>query len=75
MDNGIMVIGKTLILIGVMAIALGVIFMFGSKIPWIGKLPGDIYVQKGGFSLFFPLTTSIVISLVISIVLVLIKKI
>ena len=70
-----MVIGKTLILIGVMAIALGVIFMFGSKIPWIGKLPGDIYVQKGGFSLFFPLTTSIVISLVISIVLVLIKKI
>jgi len=74
MGNGMM-IGKTLILVGVAAIVLGVVFMFGGKVPWIGKLPGDIYVQKGDFSLYFPLTTSIIISLIISFIIVLIKKI
>lgn len=61
--------GKTLIILGIVIIGLGVLFMFGGRIPWLGQLPGDIYVQRGRFSFYFPITTCIVISAIISLVL------
>ncbi len=67
MDSSI--IGKALILVGVFTLLLGVFLAFGSRIPWLGRLPGDIHVEREGFSLHFPLMTCILLSLLISAVL------
>ena len=61
--------GRTLIILGIVIIALGALFSFGGKIPWLGHLPGDIYIQRGRFNFYFPITTCIVISILISLVL------
>jgi formate hydrogenlyase subunit 3/multisubunit Na+/H+ antiporter MnhD subunit len=62
-------LGKTLIILGIAIVVLGVLFTFGGRIPWLGNLPGDIHIQRGRFSFYFPITTCIVISAVISLVL------
>ena len=62
-------LGKTLIVLGIAILVLGVLFTFGGRIPWLGNLPGDIHIQRGGSSFYFPITTCIVISAVISLVL------
>jgi hypothetical protein len=67
-------LGRTLILFGVLLIVLGVLFSFGSKIPWLGRLPGDIYIHRGGFTFYFPLTTCILLSLIITLVLYLFRR-
>jgi hypothetical protein len=66
--------GRILIILGIAIIALGVLFTFGGRIPWLGHLPGDIYVQRGRFGFYFPITTCIVISILISLVLYLFKR-
>ncbi len=66
-------IGKVLMLLGVVVIVAGGIFMLGAKVPWLGRLPGDIYVQKKNFSFFFPITTSILISIIISLILIFLR--
>jgi len=64
-----MPIGKALILLGILLVVVGLIFSFGPKIPWLGHLPGDIYIQRGRFSFYFPLATCLLISLVVTLVL------
>ncbi|HNV23987.1 MAG TPA: DUF2905 domain-containing protein [Candidatus Omnitrophota bacterium] len=64
-----MELGKTLITIGVICIFLGVILVLCGKITWLGKLPGDIFIKKENFSFYFPLTTCLVISAIISAIL------
>lgn len=59
-------LGKSLILFGVVLVAVGAFLAFGSKIPFLGKLPGDILVQRKNFTFYFPLATSIIISVVLS---------
>ena len=59
-------LGKLLILIGVFIILMGVFLVLGEKIPGIGKLPGDIIVTKKNFTFTFPITTSILISILLS---------
>jgi uncharacterized protein HemY len=66
--------GKTLILLGVILVIVGLFFSFGGRVPWLGHLPGDIYVQRERYSFYFPLTTCIVISVIISIVLYLLRR-
>ena len=66
--------GRTLIILGIVIIALGTLLTFGGKIPWLGQLPGDIYIQRGRFNLYFPITTCIVISILISLVLYLFRR-
>jgi hypothetical protein len=66
--------GKSLIIIGILLVALGLLFSVGSKIPWLGRLPGDIYIQRGNFTFYFPLATSIVVSLIITLVLYLFRR-
>ena len=56
-------LGKTLVLIGLAVAGLGVLMMLG--LP-LGRLPGDIYVRRGSFSFYFPLTTSIVLSIILT---------
>ncbi len=65
-------IGKTLIVLGVVFVFLGIISM--GKIPFLGKLPGDIFIQKKSFSFYFPVTTSILISIIISFLVYFFKK-
>ncbi|MHC4267599.1 MAG: DUF2905 domain-containing protein [Planctomycetota bacterium] len=66
--------GKILILIGLLLALLGFIFIVGNKIPFIGKLPGDIALERKNYSFYFPVTTCIIISIVLSFVLWLFSK-
>ncbi|MFA5059841.1 MAG: DUF2905 domain-containing protein [Candidatus Omnitrophota bacterium] len=59
--------GKAFILVGAGLILLGIFLCFSGKIPWIGKLPGDIIIKKENFTFYFPLATSILISIVLSV--------
>jgi len=59
-------VGKILIILGVVIVAIGVLLVLGIKIPWLGKLPGDIFVKKGNFTFYFPIVTCIVLSIIIS---------
>jgi hypothetical protein len=60
---------KTLITIGILLVVLGLIFSVAGKIPWLGNLPGDITIQRGRFTFYFPLATCILVSVVITLVL------
>lgn len=66
--------GKTLIFLGLVLLVLGVIFSFAGKIPWLGHLPGDISIERDRFSFYFPITTCIVISAIISLVVYLFRR-
>ena len=59
-------IAKTVIVAGIILIAVGLLLMAAGKLPFIGRLPGDIVVQKKNFTFYFPLTTSILASIVLS---------
>ncbi len=61
-------IGKILIFTGFVFILVGFLFLFWQKLPFIGKLPGDIYIKKDNFVFYFPLGTSILISIILSII-------
>ena len=71
---GFSALGKLLILLGVFIILVGVLLMAGDKIPWIGKLPGDIILKKEKFTFYFPLTTSILISIILTLLFALFRK-
>ena len=66
--------GKILIVIGIITVLIGLLFMFGSKIPFVGRLPGDIAIQKKNFGFYFPITTCIIISIIISFIMWLLGK-
>jgi len=67
-------IGKVLILSGIIIIVLGALLLFGDKMPFIGKLPGDILLKGKNFTLYFPIVTSIILSLLISLILYFFRK-
>jgi hypothetical protein len=67
-------IGKLLIFAGIFILVLGIVFIFGDKIPYIGRLPGDIIIKKKNFTFYFPIVTSIILSIIISFILFLLKK-
>jgi membrane protein implicated in regulation of membrane protease activity len=62
-------LGKLLILVGGILIIIGAVMVLAGKIPWLGRLPGDIYIERPNFTFFFPLTTSILVSVILSLVL------
>lgn len=63
-------LGKAIVGIGVILVFIGLfLWFFGDKLSWFGRLPGDIRIERPGFSCFFPITTMIILSLVLSIVL------
>jgi uncharacterized protein HemY len=67
-------LGKTLIYLGIFLIVVGLIFSFSGKLPWLGHLPGDIYIQRERFTFYFPLTTCLLISIIITLVLYLFRR-
>jgi hypothetical protein len=66
MADGIQHIGKFLILLGLLISAIGGLLLLSGKVPWIGRLPGDILIQKKNFTFYFPLATSILLSLILT---------
>jgi hypothetical protein len=67
-------IGKSLISFGIIIIIIGLVFYFSDKIPFkLGRLPGDILIKKEGFTFYFPLTTTILISAILNIIFLIIK--
>jgi len=62
-------LGRVLVIAGVIAVLAGVVLMFGPRIPWLGRLPGDIVVQRGPLTLYAPLMTSLVLSVVVTLLL------
>lgn len=67
-------LGKLLVLFGILLVVLGVIFSVGPKIPWLGHLPGDIYIERERFTFYFPLTTCLLLSLILTLVLYLFRR-
>ena len=67
-------LGKALIIVGLVIAAIGVMLTLVGRIPWLGRLPGDIYIKRENFTFYFPLATSILISLVLSLILWLLRK-
>ena len=66
--------GKILLIIGLIIAGIGTLLMLGGKIPWIGRLPGDFYYKGGNVTFYFPLVTSIIISIILTIILMFINR-
>ena len=66
MSDSIKYIGKFLILLGLIVTAIGGLLLVSGKIPWLGRLPGDILIQKKNFTFYFPLATGILLSLILT---------
>lgn len=66
---GVDSLGKTLILFGVVLALLGGLLLLAGKVPFLGRLPGDIVIRRANWSFYFPLTTSIVISILLTLLL------
>ncbi|MFN3505718.1 MAG: DUF2905 domain-containing protein [Caldimicrobium sp.] len=62
-------LGKFFLILGLVLIIIGLLLTFSPKIPFLGKLPGDIYIKKENFTFYFPLATSILISLLLTLLL------
>jgi hypothetical protein len=67
MTGGIQQIGKILLVIGIVIAAFGGLLILSGRIPWMGRLPGDIYIQRKNYTFYFPLATSLLISLLLTI--------
>jgi hypothetical protein len=66
MADGIQYIGRFLLFLGLIVAAIGGLLLLSGKIPWIGRLPGDIMIQRKNFTFYFPLATSILLSLILT---------
>ncbi len=66
--------GKSLIFIGCIFILAGILLTIDHRIPWLGKLPGDIIIRKDTFSFYFPLTTCLLVSIILTLVLYLLRR-
>ncbi len=62
------ILGRILIIFGIVLVLVGLILTTGIKIPYLGKLPGDICIKKPGFTFYFPITTGILLSIILSLI-------
>lgn len=67
-------LGKLLIILGLVIAGIGVLLLLCPKVPWLGKLPGDIVIKKDNFRFYFPVTTSIIISIILTILFYLFRR-
>lgn len=61
--------GKMLIFFGLLMALIGGILLLAGKLPGIGRLPGDIFIQRGNFTFYFPVVTSILLSILLTVIL------
>ena len=69
MLRGMQDLGRWLIGVGIVVLLVGVVLAVAPRLPWVGRLPGDFVVRRDSFTLYFPLATSIVVSVVLTILL------
>jgi hypothetical protein len=62
-------LGRSLVLLGVVLVIVGAVLAWGPRIGWLGKLPGDFVWKGNGWSVYLPLGTCILISIVLSLIL------
>ncbi|MHB9011523.1 MAG: DUF2905 domain-containing protein [Ignavibacteriaceae bacterium] len=74
MSQGLHEIGKILISISLIIFVIGLFLFFGNKIPLLGRLPGDIFLKGKNFIFYFPIVTSLILSLIISLILYFLRK-
>ena len=59
-------LGKSLVLLGLVLVVAGAVLWASPSVPLLGRLPGDIYIRRGNFSFYFPLTTCVLVSALLS---------
>ncbi|UCE84751.1 MAG: DUF2905 domain-containing protein [Deltaproteobacteria bacterium] len=64
-----MTFGKLLVVLGVLLVAVGLLVQLAPQIPLLGKLPGDIRIERGGVRVYFPITTCVLLSVVLTLLL------
>jgi len=74
MDPAPIALGKILIVFGLLIVLGGVVLVLAGRVPWIGRLPGDIHIQRGNFTFYFPLATSLLLSIVLTLILYLLGR-
>lgn len=62
-------IGRTLVIFGVVIVVVGLVLMFADRIPFVGRLPGDIMIRRKNFTFYFPVVTMIIVSILLTILL------
>lgn len=67
-------LGKLLMGAGLILLVVGALFTLSGKVPWLGRLPGDLYVERDNFRFYFPLGTSILLSVIVSLLLWLFRR-
>lgn len=67
-------IGKIMVIMGIVIAGIGLFFWIGGKIPGLGRLPGDIIIRRGNFTFYFPLATSILVSVILSLIIALLRR-
>jgi hypothetical protein len=60
-------IGRMLVLLGIVVVAIGLVMIFADRIPFLGKLPGDIVIRRKNFTFYFPVVTMLVVSILLTI--------
>jgi Protein of unknown function (DUF2905) len=61
-------IGKLLVVFGLLIAGVGLVLVLAGRIPLVGRLPGDIYIQRGNWTFYFPLATSLLLSVVLTVI-------
>jgi hypothetical protein len=72
--NPLFSIGKALIITGLIIVVIGVLLIMTPRIPWLGKLPGDILIKKDNFQFYLPITTCIIISIILTLLFYLFRR-
>lgn len=67
-------LGRIMIVLGLILVAAGALLAFGGRFFPLGRLPGDILIQRGNFTFYFPLASSIIVSILLSLVFFLISR-
>lgn len=72
--NGVNDLGRLLVVFGVLIALAGVALLLVGRVPWLGRLPGDIHVQRGNWTFYFPLATSLLLSVVLTLLLWMVRR-
>ncbi|PYM51663.1 MAG: DUF2905 domain-containing protein [Candidatus Rokuibacteriota bacterium] len=67
--SGVHDIGRMLVVFGLLIALVGVALVLVGRVPWLGRLPGDIHIQRGNWTFYFPLATSLLLSVVLTLIL------
>lgn len=62
-------VGRMLVVVGVLIALAGVALLLVGRVPWLGRLPGDIHIERGNWTVYFPLATCLLLSVVLTLIL------